>query len=299
MKNPHAPQVDFFCIGVGNSGTSWLAACLDEHPEITISKVKEPNFFVRKMSAFGGEENPWFMKNWNWYASQFSHAGDDDLIGDMSINLIHNIPEAPELIKQYYPEVKLIVLLRDPSRRIYAQYWHEKRYRRVSGIPETFAEAITDHRFLRRSNYYEFLHQWMQYFSKERFFILLDFELRADPSNMLRELYDFLGVNPDFLPPSLNERKNVASWGHPIYSKLYRVAKWMRFSGFEKAFKILKRLSINRLIRWLLVKPVPYPEMSPEIRSELNRYYLQDILNLESLIGRNLSPWKETQAVTN
>ena len=38
-------KIDFMGIGIGKSGTTWIAKCLNEHPEICISNPKEPHFF--------------------------------------------------------------------------------------------------------------------------------------------------------------------------------------------------------------------------------------------------------------
>ena len=44
----------------------------------------------------------------------------------------------------------------------------------------------------------------------------------------------------------------------------------------------------------LLVKPPPFP---PEVRRQLTDSYKEDILNLQELIGRDLSAWLEDTGV--
>jgi hypothetical protein len=286
-------NIDFFCIGTAKSRSTWLTDCLNEHPEITLSKIKEPNFFVRNMSVFDAKENQWFMKSWSWYASQYSHKTNGNILGDCSIHLIHNTATAPALLKQYYPEAKLIVILRDPVRRTYSQYWYEKRIMHVSNVPDTFEAAIENKELLRRSRYYDLLKVWMDVFPEEHFHILLDFEVNSNPSAEINRLYSFLGVETDFFPPSLRDRKNVASKRHPLGVPIYRLINWIRFSGFEYIIDALKILRINRLVRYLVVRPAPYPAMELETEVRLREYYLSDVENLERLIGKNLSAWKK------
>jgi hypothetical protein len=51
----------FFVIGAAKSGTTSLHRYLDQHPAISMSSVKEPNFFafLEGMPAFAGP------KTWN------------------------------------------------------------------------------------------------------------------------------------------------------------------------------------------------------------------------------------------
>ena len=289
-------NIDFFCIGTAKSGSTWLTDCLTEHPEITVSKIKEPNFFVRNKNVFDTRENPWFMKSWSWYASQYSHKVNGNILGDCSIHLIHNTATAPALLNEYYPEAKLIAILRDPVRRTYSQYWYEKRVMRVPNVPETFEAAIQSEELLRRSRYYDLLKVWMDVFPKEQFHVLLDFEVSSNPSAEIYRLYSFLGVEPEFNPPSLNDRKNVASERRSLGVLIYRLVNWFRFNGFQYVIDVLKYMRINRLVRYFVVKSVPYPSMEPETEELLRGYYLPDIENLEELIGKDLSPWKKRRS---
>jgi hypothetical protein len=286
--------IDFFCIGTAKSGSTWLYDCLSEHPEITLSKIKEPNFFARNLSVFDTKENPWFMQSWNWYASQYSHKVNGNIVGDCSIHLIHNTDTAPALLRKHYPEAKLIVILRDPVRRTYSQFWYEKRVMRNSDVPDTFEAALKNEELLRRSRYYDLLKVWIDTLPKEHFHFLLDFEVNSDPADEIGRLYSFLGVKTDFTPPSLRDRKNVASKRHPVGVYIYRLINWIRFNGFQQVIDVLKILRINRLVRLLVVRSVPYPAMEPETEVRLREYYMPDIENLERLIGKNLGPWKKS-----
>lgn len=293
MKKDRIPEVDFFCIGYGNSGSTWLITCLKEHPEITISKVKEPNFFVRRMGVFGEPDNPRFMRSWKWYAAQFSSSEPGDIRGDCSINLVHNVPEAPGLIRQYYPEAKLIAILRNPIKRTQAHYWYDKQSRRLPGVPDTFMEAITNPELLKRSKYYEHLKTWFEVFPRERFHIITDFEAHDNSLGVLQATYAFLGVDPAFTPPSLLRRVNPATARNPVYVALMKLLQWARHHGLQPVMELVLKLNLARPLRFLLTRRSPYPEMSLDLYTVLKQYFLPDILQLEELLDLDLGPWKQ------
>ena len=285
-------KVDFFCIGAPRSGTTWLYHCLNEHPRITLSKYKEPNFFARKLGPFDSQEFQRFMKDWNWYASLFDHKRNGDIIGEFSINLLHNIPEAPILISKHFPEAKFIVILREPVARTYSHYWHDKRYQRNPRVPGTFEEALENPDLLFQSTYYDQLKVWLGFFPKVRFYFILDFELKSDPLSILRSLSIFLGVEPDFRPSSLDRKVNPATKRHHLYFISLDVSKWARNNGLGLVVDALKWTGVHRLMERVLVHSAAYPPMNQETEHRLRDYFLPDIEKLEGLIGRKLDAWK-------
>jgi len=296
MNGTAVPKIDFFCIGAARSGSTWLYSCVNEHPGITISKSKEPNFFVKKVNVFDGEENPRFLRDWEWYASLFSHRQNGHILGDFSIHLIHNTADAPYLIQKHFPEAKFIVMLRDPVARTYSQYWFEKRHKRIVGVPATFEEALKNHELLFRSHYYDQLKIWLDVFPRERFHFILDIDLKQDPAHVLESVYTFLGVEPDYQPPSLFRQINVASDRQRLYDALGKIMRWARDHRLGYVVDTLERVGMKRLARYFLVKTVGYPPLNPGTRQRLREYYLPDIEKLEELIGRSLDQWKSVTA---
>ena len=286
-------RIDFFGIGAAKCGSTWLATCLNEHPQITIAKSKEPNFFVKKLSVFGGELNENYMKDWNLYKAQFSHAKENSKLGDMSVNLMHNIPEAPENIKNFFPEAKFIVMLRDPVKRTYSHYWHEKFRDRVPGVPDTFEEALTNKELLFRSSYYEQLSEWFKFFPKNRFFIILDIDLKKNVLSVWKSLCLFLDIDPNFIPLSLHKKINEANkmtWYFYYSKKLFTFLKNKRLQSLIDASRKIK---INEILKKHAHTKFTYPPMKPQTEKKLREYFFPDICKLEKLINRDLSEWKQ------
>jgi len=103
---------DFIVIGAQKSGTSSLHYYLDQHPDIAGSTIKETHYFndaiyfgiphrryrqyFKGKSAFHFESTPAYLYS----------------------------PETAENIKSYYPNIKLIILLREPGARAYSAWNH-------------------------------------------------------------------------------------------------------------------------------------------------------------------------------
>ena len=289
----HPPiNVDFFCIGAGKSGSTWLAQCLDEHPQITIARDKEPNFFVRKLSAFGGEINGRLMKDWRAYSEQYEHASDGDLLGDFSVNLMHNVDDAPRVIKEHYPNAKLLVILRDPVKRTYSHYWHERDNDRVPGVPRTFEQGLENEELLFRSRFGDQLAAWREAFPKESFFVIFDFEIAQDPDSVYERALAFLGADPSFVAPSLHRRLNESTWKSPLLFHLFKAVTFARSRGLGWAVDLASRAGLKRMAQNRLIRKRKYPPMKPEVAARLRRYFLPDIEKLETLFDVDLSEWK-------
>lgn len=301
MKADTSFKVDFFGLGAPRCRTTWIAQCLDEHPRITISKIKEPTFFAKKVGPFSDEVNKLFLRDWDWYRSLFDHSGKDNLKGELSTDLLCNTDSAPELIAEYFPEAKFFVSLRDPVDRLYSQYWFE-RIRRIRlwdmwhtgkpDIPHSFEQALRNPEFIFRSRYYEQLISWFRIFPRKRFFIIIDSDTDQDPLGTLSSLFEFLGVNDRFVPPSAFKKVNEL-----------REDRGLRFIS-TYIYKMLRKANLEGIIRTFSSHPVlknlkpkgrglQYPPMNAQTAFRLREYFLPDIQKLEKLLGRDLSAWKK------
>jgi hypothetical protein len=106
---------DFIVIGAMKCGTTTLYRMLAEHPDIGMSRDKEPDFFIV-------EKN--FRRGPQWYSDQFDHSAR--LHGEASPN--YSKAEAfagvPERIRSHCRGVRLIYAVRDPVVRFLSQYRH-------------------------------------------------------------------------------------------------------------------------------------------------------------------------------
>src|SRR5437588_6703195 len=212
--NPLRLMPDFIIIGAMRGGTTSLYSYLTEHPNIGPAYMKEVHFF-----------DVYFSKGLHWYRAQFPSSVQKYyaervqkqcfITGEASPYYLFH-PHAPKRIAKILPQVKLIVLLRNPVSRAYSHYYHE-----VAGGHEklSFEEAIEceqerigkeaeelarneryvsyKHRhysYLARGIYVDQLKVWMDLFPKEQFLILKSEDFFADPATGLQQVLEFVNV---------------------------------------------------------------------------------------------------------
>lgn len=159
------PVPDFVIPGFSKCGTTtlfeWLAAC----PEVSRGGAKEPDFFAY--------EDVW-AKGWDWYRSVI---GDPDagLVGDGSpAYLDPNWSEAAATrLAAHRPDVRILILYRDPVERALSHFRHEVRRGREKTPVGEAAHALTvDSAYIRASRYATGLAPWTQRFAPEQMLLI-------------------------------------------------------------------------------------------------------------------------------
>lgn len=257
--------------------------------------MKEPDFFSKRVGGiFDPHDNPSHLRDWEWYRSLWDHAPEDVLNGDFSVNMLPNAGDAARKVKDHAPDAKFLVCLRDPVARTFSHYIHFwGRFRHWGGIPDTFEEAIFVDELLWRSRYAAQLAPWMRTFPSSRFHFVLGFDLDEDPLGSVQDVYQFLGVDDTFEPPSLTYRINPAKMRRGIYGALYRTSQRLRRFGVGPLIDLAKRLGGERLIDRFDWRTGKKPPLDPETARALRRIFAHDIDRLEEMIGRDLSPWRD------
>lgn len=304
---------NFFVIGAAKSGTTSLYHYLREHPQIYMSPVKEPEFFSYMGEKFDAR-NPrlapaiFAITEWEKYEALFKKVKDEAAVGEASPGYIYS-PEAPARIKKYLPHAKLIAILRDPVERAYSHFTMRlnKSTERALEPLGNFEEALDAEEnrirdgwlagwhYRRRGFYYEQLKRYYDLFDGAQIRVYLYEDLKNAPK-VLEEIYQFLGVNPGFMP----EFRRVHNQGK--YNATIKNAAWHHFLIRDNALKSAVKRLFNkadrlRLKKYLLEKNMAFekkpslPGLTPEIRQKLLKGYRPDILKLQDLIRRDLSHW--------
>ena len=128
---------NFLIIGAMKSGTTALYYYLEQHPDIYMSPVKEPNFF----SSHKQENAADTVTEFGIYRQLFSGGSGKKAIGEASHSYLYE-PGAAAEIRRYIPEAKLIAILRNPIERAYSHFLHMVR----SGTEplDDFARALQE-----------------------------------------------------------------------------------------------------------------------------------------------------------
>lgn len=293
-------NIDFIGIGAAKSGTTWLANMLDAHPDICMSEPKEVNYFNygdtftnqyyyrRKHRGI----NPNFKKPLSWYKKHFTHCASTKKIGEFSVLYLYD-HKAPRRIKETFPDVKLIAVLRNPIDRLYSDYWMYRGSFKFEDRP--FKQAITEEpKYVARSMYFGQISRFLEYFDKDQLLILLYDDIVRDPAGILKTTYGFLGVDDSFIPNNMNKRSNYSKQGRyrGVVKTMDIVVRKMVQLRLGFVVRLLKNFRVNKLILSMISKKYSYPRMDKETRQYLRSLFNEDIRKLEVLLDRDLSYWQ-------
>lgn len=220
---------------------------LIQHPQV-VKRAGEIHFFDLQ-----------YRKGVDWYQNQFPEKPEPAFqVGEKSPYYLFH-PHVPQRVHVHYPDVKLIIILRNPIDRAYSHYWHNVRAENES---LSFAEALKaepsrlagqkkklqqpgykspsylKYSYLARGVYVEQIRRWLKYFPREQIHIVSSRDLKEKPIETMNGLFAFLGL-PD----------------HPV-----------GYPDLDNRFD--------------------YPRMDPHLREELSAYFRPYNQELENLLGR-------------
>ena len=286
-------------IGAMKCGTSSLHRYLDLHPEISMSRTKELNFFLPVDSGAGAgsaartDQSALLAERSNrgrgmaWYESQF---GDAPVRGESSV--AYSFPwfeGVADAIGSALGEPRLIYLVRDPIERMLS---HRDQFARRDRRPT--AEALLDERapYLQASRYATALAPFLEQFGRERVLIVDQAQLRDEREPALTDILAFLGLDPSpvLRSPALAEESNVSAGK----GRAFRVAEKARSStpGAAVAGRLPRGLRSRVADSLRRDDPVEAEPLSPEQRARLLDLLEPEIAGLEALTGWDLSDWR-------
>jgi hypothetical protein len=266
-------------IGAQKCGTSVLHYYLSLHPEVSMSRPKELNFFI--------EERNW-PRGVDWYRAHFDAGAR--VRGEASPNYTA-FPQhqgVPERMHTVVPGAKLIYMVRDPLERIAAHWVHNYAKRREKGtLAETLAHPNTS--YLTRSLYAMQLERFLALYPKAQVMVFQQSELRHERLETLRSLFEFIGVDPDFNHPRFEQERHQTSGktrATRLAVRLERMGRSRRGRMLPANFWLLldDRLPLRRTIKRPDVRAALPPAALEQLRADAER--------LRELTGRDFSNWK-------
>lgn len=275
---------DFLVIGAVKAGTTWVWNVLRDHPEVYVPEKKEIRFF-----------NVNWHRGVEWYADWFQGAGDR-VAGEVSPEYLID-REAARRIRETVPDVRLIVILRNPVDRAYS---HVRMHCNRGSIDPTDIEGrITDDVFIEPGLYGDKLSMYLDLFDRQQLQVVKYADLAARPTEIFGEIFEFLGVSPIGNLESINRSYNRGK-------KRPRSVLGIRFLRALYTFlarRSLGRLAIDAARKIGLVEAVrglsrgePFGELSPSVRRELVSVYRSDVEKLSRLLERDFSGWLEEES---
>ena len=294
---------DFIIPGAAKSGTTSLFQILNQHPSIFFPENrKEPFYF-----SFGNEKPTYtdqsFVNNLIWKTSDYLDLYADCpiqmLAGDASTSYMYTAQDTVAHMEKLYgsalPQVKVIILLRNPVDRAYSHYTYLIR----NGLEtRSFEEAISPDGISAWKHkrwgfdYLEYGLYASQIQIFKRNFPHCKILLSEDLKNIDQTISDILSFLE--LPSiQLNTGINANPSGIP---KSRLIVKAMRSNPILKAAVGLLPLQLKQkaITRrdYLMAGMLRKEPMSEMTRKSLIQFYKPDVEKLERIINRDLSHWK-------
>ena len=271
-----APQ-RFFIIGAQKAGTTSLYRYLSTHPDIFASPIKETKFFLKPTPT---------TEDRDAYRSLFAERAAERWVFEASPHYTQypRYVGVPDRLRAAFPDARLIYILRHPVDRIYSHYLF-----RLSSTDarehRDFDEAIrTNPIYVNTSRYHMQLAEYLRVFPQAQIKVLLFEDLIADPRTALRSLFEFLDVDPGFVPPNIDRAYKETSERTMIAPLLLRLKQSAAYKRLPWRVRDWMRRSFRT------APPAKSEILTPESYNQLHRQLRDDVERLREYLQRDL-PW--------
>ncbi|SOD74853.1 sulfotransferase family protein [Jatrophihabitans sp. GAS493] len=300
---------DFFLIGTPKGGTTALHSALVGHPQLYLSSVKEPKFFLcdgrrpaRSNQVGPGDAHS--AREWVWresdYLRLFADAPAGTLTGESTPFYLYD-QDAQRRIATTTPDARLIAVIRDPVDRAYSNWTHlwsdglepvadfnealaKEDSRVAAGYAPFWHYARVGHYGAQLKNLYEL-------FPREQVLVLRYRELAEEPDRTIAAVCDFLGVKQH--PAAKSKPDNV----HPYVSPGIRQRLLSSTIRAGAAVGSYAPPQIWRSVEGPLRSALHAgggrrPQLTVEQRRDALTRFADDIGLLEDVLGRSFDDWR-------
>lgn len=272
---------NFLIIGAPKAGTTSLWHLMRQHPDVFLCEPKEPKFF-------NWETN--YARGWDWYLSLFKQAKTEKAIGEASTGYsrVESYPDVPERIAEALPDARIIYIVRHPLGRIesgWLQCLHTAK-----PMPRSFKRAVRCYRpLIESTRYWRNLNAYRKYFSDDKILLLFFEDIKAEPRNVLRRTFGFLGVDPDYPIVGAN-----VVWNRSVDKEMDRslVTAARRLPGFGWLREVTPAKVRAYLRRCKRVAVPARPEWDVDTRRWVLEQVREDAEAILKYAGKNPDFWK-------
>jgi len=305
-------EPSFFVVGAAKAGTTSLCNYLETNTNVFMSPIKEPHHFSTDIryenftqkealksridmgKYLASEVLPvrhiGFVESRENYLSLFRDTGAAIISGEGSTGYLYSEAAAKEIIK-YNPEAKIIMVLREPVARAYS-HWKmnlssgraDPRVPFSKAVSEDFSSVLkgycVSNLYVESGLYYEQVKRFFDCFPKDNVMIIKYDDFLADPKSVVAGLFEFIGVDAEFVDTSIKSNVSVIS----RFPKLKKIAKNMGVGS------LLGESIKNRILSGTASRKVF--RLCPKERSALyEKYFSRDVELLGQLTGLDFTMW--------
>lgn len=301
------PVLDFLVVGAQRSATTYLNACLRDHPQIYMCRDEVPYF-----------EAPFFAtSSLAELRSAVADATSGQRRGIQRPDYLGR-PECPANIRSVLPQARILAVLRDPvSRAVSAYHWYVQ-FGLLPLLPldvgmERLLDGWLDPAYPRAREvlglgyYGRHVSRYLDTFGSDQVLVLLGADLRQ-PATLPR-VYRFLGVDENHESRVVHRRTNAGTYDlrrlRVLRARRRFAWSWDDVTEYRYQPRRLRRplasalsASIVALDRCLLARLLTgvRPVLRPDLERRLRALYDDDVVTLEGLLGRDLGAWRSLES---
>lgn len=285
------PKPNLFVIGAMKSGTTSLHEYLNTHPQIAMSRWKEPAFFVEELTLRRGED---------WYLSLFENDGKYRYRGESSTHYTR-LPVFQGVVERLYrfnPDARLIYIMRNPFERMVSHYWHNTQirdFKHGGGEPRPLLRAVReDPQYLAFGDYASQLEPYINRFGGKALYALTFETLVQDPQRELDRIYQWLGLPPHLLDDQRAQAHNqrpkgvTGAAGAGILYRIRFSNTWHRMAPHVPAW-------MKEWAKRCAYRPVDEGRSQQDVarlRAEIGDVQRRQIDRLSHLLDRDFPEWR-------
>jgi hypothetical protein len=291
---------NLFVIGAAKAGTTALYDYLAQHPQVFLSRVKEPMFFSK---------DEYYARGLDWYEDEYFQGAEDYPVrAEATPHYLYWSEKVAPRIKDVYGErpVKFIVSFRDPVSRTYSWYWNMVREGRENldfeqalrveecrlkeNRHELYQLGSMVYGYSAGSRYASLLQPYLELFSPESFFFVLQDDLKSRVNETCEKIFEFVGIESS-IQVNTSKSNPAAMPRSRLLHKTLRQGSLLK-EVIKPFMPIRVRRPLKKKMMQANLKETPYVPLDPELAHELRLSYTTEIEKLEKITGRELSSWK-------
>lgn len=283
------------CPGVQKAATTSLFSYLINHPSICTATKKETGYFLMEPDQISREE---------YLETFFAHRMPGQVLCDVDPEYLYYSDSAAKIYSNLGDKVFFVIMLRNPVDRAHSHYWMSFRRGFVSVPFEVAIEreseiiaigdlaSVKHQSFIARGYYCCQIKKYLQYYPRDHLHIVLFEDFVDSREQVMRNLCTFIDVDPELLKKPERTAFNKGGLPRSMFLSRLRGKRMLIKDVLKSLIPAKLRFQMMDMIEEYNRGSVSPPEMSAEIRVRLNKLFLNDIDELEELIGMDLSRWR-------
>lgn len=285
-------KVDFFIVGAPKAGTTSLYKYLNQHQDVVMSSVKEPNYFsneeLESQDLYYASKNITDEKD---YHSLFQANGEKKKLGEASVSYLF-YPKVSKRIFTYNKDAKIIIILRNPVDRAYSHY---KMDFRLGFVKRDFEDLVLNNnkegslfyqQYIDLGLYHQQVKSYIDEFGSTNVCVMFYEDLKKDRATFVNNIFSFLNLKSDS-NINFNLKYNKSKLPSNNFMRyLYSISLVRKTASFLFNERLINFINKNFFRE-------SNQEIESKVRHKLNQVFLNDIFMLEKLLNKDLSSWRK------